>query len=286
MPFPNEHAARLVDPEKFGKLRRENDKFGKGIHAIWGVKEDGTVELQAVRFDKERFTVAEAKAWLKEQGMKAILFEPAAGAGKSRKERVGKMGMGVGVTLGGLLGASLDKIVVLEPETAGAPTSTSPPTPAVTITATEPPVASIPAEESDGQFRKQVRLLKDSLSRNDVVLGVVYEPDTIDLQGDWADAETIERAAHDFLEDFRELNLMHEEPLSKSQASLVESFIAPATLVIGKDLVKKGAWMIGVKLKTDELKKAVKAGELNAFSLEGSAKVLENIDPPGTGGAR
>jgi len=38
MPYPNEHAARLIDPDKFDadSFRRENDKFGAGIHAIFG----------------------------------------------------------------------------------------------------------------------------------------------------------------------------------------------------------------------------------------------------------
>lgn len=77
-PFPNEHACRLEDPDKYIRFRRANDKFGKGIHAIWGVQGgDKPVELQAIRFGKEKFTVPEARAWLKEHEYKCILFEPA-----------------------------------------------------------------------------------------------------------------------------------------------------------------------------------------------------------------
>lgn len=80
MPFPNEHAARMKDPKRYAKMRRENDKFASGIHAIWGVLEDGTTEVQAIHFDSAKFTAAEAKAWLKEHDMNPMEFEPASEA--------------------------------------------------------------------------------------------------------------------------------------------------------------------------------------------------------------
>src|SRR3990167_3676446 len=77
MPFPTEHAARLKQPGSYKRIRRENDKFAAGIHAIWGVKEDDTVELQAVRFDKSKFTGAQAKQWLKDNNRVPLEFEEA-----------------------------------------------------------------------------------------------------------------------------------------------------------------------------------------------------------------
>lgn len=77
-PYPNEHACRLEDPDKYIRVRRQNDKFGKGIHAVWGVQSGGKpVELQAIRFSKSKFTVAEARAWLKDHKYKCKMFEPA-----------------------------------------------------------------------------------------------------------------------------------------------------------------------------------------------------------------
>lgn len=84
MPYPNEHAARLKDPGKYKRFTRTNDKFGSGVHAIWGwLDKDGkeTSELQAIRFDVKKFTVKAAKAWLKGHDYKPILFEPATKAG-------------------------------------------------------------------------------------------------------------------------------------------------------------------------------------------------------------
>lgn len=78
-PFPNEHAARLHDPDKYVSFRRDNDAGGAGIDFIYGILDGGGTELQAIRFDKNRYTPAEAKAWLSEHDFKAIMFEEATG---------------------------------------------------------------------------------------------------------------------------------------------------------------------------------------------------------------
>lgn len=77
MPYPSEHAARMTNPNKYKKFARQNGKFGSGIDAIFGVLPDGKTELQAVRFNEKKFTVAEAKKWLADNKMKPMMFEPA-----------------------------------------------------------------------------------------------------------------------------------------------------------------------------------------------------------------
>ena len=77
MPYKHEHSCRKIDPKKFKSFTRTNDKFGTGIHAIWGKNPGGSVQLQAIRFDKEKFTVAQAKKWLKDHNHTCILFEKA-----------------------------------------------------------------------------------------------------------------------------------------------------------------------------------------------------------------
>ncbi len=80
MPFPNEHSARLRRPGLFIRFRRSNDELGDGIDAIFGIRRrDGqeVVELQAIRFDKNKFTVDQAKAWLSDHDFRPILFEEA-----------------------------------------------------------------------------------------------------------------------------------------------------------------------------------------------------------------
>ncbi|GIV62996.1 MAG: hypothetical protein KatS3mg045_0335 [Bellilinea sp.] len=82
MPYPNEHAARLVDPDRFyaDSFRRVNDKFGEGVHAIFGkLKGKESMSLQAIRFDAEKFTAEEARQWLKAHDYEPITFEEAEG---------------------------------------------------------------------------------------------------------------------------------------------------------------------------------------------------------------
>ena len=76
-PYPNEHAARITDPSQYDRFARENDAFGDGIDAIFGVKEGEGAELQSIRFDAARFSAAEAKAWLDEHDYSPIKFEEA-----------------------------------------------------------------------------------------------------------------------------------------------------------------------------------------------------------------
>lgn len=78
-PYKNEHAARIKSPGQYDSFRRKNNYFGKGIHVIFGIKGKKS-EVQSIRFDSSKFTVKEAKAWLKKHGYKPILFEPATGS--------------------------------------------------------------------------------------------------------------------------------------------------------------------------------------------------------------
>ena len=77
MPYPHEHAARLQNPAKFAKFRRDDGKFGPGIDAIWGITKTGEIELQSIRFDAARFTAAQARKWCTDHKVKTILFVPA-----------------------------------------------------------------------------------------------------------------------------------------------------------------------------------------------------------------
>ena len=75
-PYPNEHAARIEDPEDFDYFRRKNNEFKRGIHAIHGINDEKRL-IQSIRFDKDKFTVDEAKDWLERNDFEYIKFEPA-----------------------------------------------------------------------------------------------------------------------------------------------------------------------------------------------------------------
>ena len=82
-PYPNEHAARLTDPDQYDSLRRENGAGGPGIDFIYGIK-GGESEIQAIRFSSAQYTPAEARNWLGEHDFNPIMFEEATGDGEGR----------------------------------------------------------------------------------------------------------------------------------------------------------------------------------------------------------
>lgn len=79
MPLPNEHSARILNPgsctERYGR-----QQIAPGISRVACVlKATGKWGTQAMRFNKNNFTAAEAKKWLKDHDIKYTLFEPATG---------------------------------------------------------------------------------------------------------------------------------------------------------------------------------------------------------------
>ena len=135
-------------------------------------------------------------------------------------------------------------------------------------------------------------------------LGVVYEPDTVDTQGEFAKAADIEAAAWEFLARMQTLaksgfaivkacqdgedvevdvtdlvkaadglddqHAQTDEPLG----TIVESFVAPAELRVNGHVVKAGAWLLGV-IWTPEMFAKIKAGERTGLSMFGHATRVE-----------
>lgn len=109
-----------------------------------------------------------------------------------------------------------------------------------------------------------------------LVYGVVLEPGEIDAQGDMCDECSIEKAAHEYLMRSRVVGKQHE---TKAQAGVVESYIAP------KDdpemNIKKGSWIMVVKVHDQKLWEAVKNGEFTGFSIGGKGirTPVEPVEP-------
>ena len=87
MPYLNEHAARIASPAKFQSFARKALPGTKGIDAVYGIRTEGgrrVSEIQALRFDKDKWTVASARAWLKDHPrFKVMMFEPARKEGQT-----------------------------------------------------------------------------------------------------------------------------------------------------------------------------------------------------------
>jgi len=80
MPYPNEHAARIRRPGDFKEESFRRMTIAPGVSIIIGrLKGETAATTQAYRFDRTKFTAAEAKEWLKEHDVKFISFEAATG---------------------------------------------------------------------------------------------------------------------------------------------------------------------------------------------------------------
>jgi len=79
-PYPNEHAARINDPDKYDTFRRDANAGGDGIDFIYGIfsrNDERVSEIQSVRFDADRYTRQESMDWLADHNMEPIKFEEA-----------------------------------------------------------------------------------------------------------------------------------------------------------------------------------------------------------------
>jgi hypothetical protein len=129
-------------------------------------------------------------------------------------------------------------------------------------------------------FDREIPILKTAEER--YVLGVVLEPETIDAQRDIYSVDEVKTAAHAFLEDFRNVGLMHQA-LVNGRIKICESYLAPVDFTIGTESVKRGTWLLGVRVVDDDLWAAVKGGELTGFSIGGFAqRVPEGTAPSAT----
>lgn len=104
-----------------------------------------------------------------------------------------------------------------------------------------------------------------------LVYGIVYEPDTVDAQGDQASAEEIEKAANLFMENHPQFKIQHKG--KAVNVKVLQSFIAPVDYTIAKRKVKKGSWVMVTRINDEKLWKAIKEGKFTGYSMAGYAKV-------------
>jgi hypothetical protein len=116
-------------------------------------------------------------------------------------------------------------------------------------------------------------VLKAADSPKQLLSCVVLAPGVEDLQGDILTADEIEKAAHEYAIDSRIIGAEHAKDKSgnivKADASMVETFIAPADFVVGTETITKGSWVMTIKVHDDALWAAVEKGEVDGLSIGG-----------------
>lgn len=120
-------------------------------------------------------------------------------------------------------------------------------------------------------LEKRIPVLKTNEER--YVLGIVLEPETVDAQDDIYSAAEIREAAHRFMEEYRNIGLMHRG-LVNGRVKILESYLAPTSFALEAAHVRKGTWLLAMRVLDDDLWSQVKNGELTGLSMGGSAARL------------
>lgn len=131
-----------------------------------------------------------------------------------------------------------------------------------------------PLERSDmatvlSVLQKRIPLLKTDEER--YVLGVVLEPETVDAQDDIYSASEVRDAAHRFMERYQNIGLMHRGVVN-GRVKILESYLAPMSFALDGAQVRKGTWLLAVRVLDDDLWAQIKTGELTGLSIGGSAR--------------
>lgn len=122
--------------------------------------------------------------------------------------------------------------------------------------------------EEDGKITKSFRV---PIIKGDqqICYGIVSKPDVVDLQGDRLSETEIRKACHKFMQKSQQINKEHEGP---AKADIIESYIAPVSFTCGGQTVRKGSWVMAVKIYDKSLWDAVKKGEITGFSIAGQGE--------------
>lgn len=126
--------------------------------------------------------------------------------------------------------------------------------------------------EQEKVFEKYVSVYALNKADKDeqIVMGVVYEPDETDSQGDTANEKEIRKAAYQFMEEVQKFKVMHKG--NKVKVKVLESYVSPADFTIEEQSIKKGSWLLTVRVLDKKIWKAIKDGKLTGFSMAGYAK--------------
>jgi site-specific DNA-adenine methylase len=125
-----------------------------------------------------------------------------------------------------------------------------------------------PSELMTATLAKRIPLLKTGEER--FVFGIVLEPETVDAQKDIYSSTEVRDAAHRFMEEYQNIGLMHRGLVNEA-VKILESYVAPTEFEVDGTRVKKGTWLLAVRVQDEKLWQQVKAGELGGFSIGGTA---------------
>ena len=109
-----------------------------------------------------------------------------------------------------------------------------------------------------------VKFIDDLMQAKDrITLGEVYVPWEVDAQGEFADEETIEKGAYNWMKKYQEIGEQHQ--LFGGKGVVVENFISRKG---DRDFPTPGSWVMGTQWSEDMWEKILN-GEVTGYSLGG-----------------
>lgn len=134
---------------------------------------------------------------------------------------------------------------------------------------------SVGKSQTVAKQKLPMQILKSDIEGRVTML--IYEPETLDADGNFASKEVIAKGRDKFMLDYQQFDIMHNLKVLKSekgegrQVALIESYITKQSETIGERVVKEGAWIMELQYFDKDIISKITKGELTGPSLYGEA---------------
>lgn len=122
-------------------------------------------------------------------------------------------------------------------------------------------------------FETPLKKIKKSEEKR-MVYGIVYSPDQVDSQGEYASRAEIEKAAYGFMKGLRLLNVDAQHDFDPKAAYVAESWLTKGLDPLFPD-EPEGSWAVGIRVEDNAIWENVKKGELAGISMAGCAAKIK-----------
>lgn len=124
-------------------------------------------------------------------------------------------------------------------------------------------------------FQRTMPIVKSDEEKK-IVTGIVYEPDVLDAHNEFMTDQEIEKAAHLFMKEFRNVDKQHD--FTSGYGEVIESWVAKSEMKLGDQEIKKGTWLMSVHVTDNDTWEGIQKGEITGFSMGGVGERVEHDD--------
>ena len=122
-------------------------------------------------------------------------------------------------------------------------------------------------EDDSKEFISYGKIIQKS-EEGHLVTGIVYEPMTEDTDGNYMTAEEIEKTAHWYLKNGKNVDIQHCYEAADG-VDVVESYVTKSDTKIGNENIKPGTWIMTMEVRNDGIWNKIEKGEITGFSMGG-----------------